>query len=241
MRKHLFLVPVLLGAGLGACTGAPHPDVTNMRPAASSMSFLAAPQDDVIMAEQSKALAQAMDKIVRESTIKHAAIGAAVGCGVAVLASTGASKCLVGAAAGGAMGAVSGVISGKRDVAHRLELVSANQLVRTIRASRGHLTSITSDLPEMLANQEAEVLMLQQQKASGVLSHEDYDARVGSIRAARTELAETLLLSSQQAAVARSNLSQAAAQGQSGLEWHMGAIDQMERDTLSARAQISLL
>jgi len=75
----------------------------------------------------------------------------------------------------------------------------------------------------------------------GTISTEEFDARLAMIRTNRAELAEALLMSSQQARTASANLREAAAQGQSGLEWHISAVDQMEREALSARSSIALL
>lgn len=204
------------------------------------MSFQASNTDAAVLVEQSIALDQMMRDIVRHSTIKHAAMGAAVGCGIAVVTSS-ASRCLTAAAAGGAVGAVSGHIAGKRDVAQRMELVSANAIVRSIRKSNTQLADISADLPKYLAQQEAEVRALETLKSMGSISPEQYEAQLATIRASRAELAQALLMSSQQARTASANLREAAAQGQTGLEWHISAVDQMERETLSARSQISLL
>lgn len=193
------------------------------------------------MAEQTAALNQMMDDIVRHSTIRHAAIGAAVGCGIAVLGAGGATDCLAAAAAGGVVGAVTGNRAGKRDMARRMELVSANDLVRSIRKSNDQLGTITTNLPKLLDQQVADAKSLQAQKAKGRITTEDYEAGLAVIKSNRGALAQTLMMTSQQARTASANLAAAAAQGQTGLDWHISAIDQLERETLSARSSISLL
>lgn len=100
---------------------------------------------------------------------------------------------------------------------------------------------ISSDLPQLLARQEAEVQTLAMQKRKGTLSDAIYQRGLAENRASRAELAETLMLSSAQARTASANLRDAAARGQTGLEWYISAVDQMELDTTSARSSISLL
>jgi hypothetical protein len=236
MHKSLILLPMIAGLALSGCA--------NMSGSASvaprSMSFQATSTDEAVLLEQTATLDLMMKDIVRHTTIKHAAVGAAIGCGLAVVTSS-ASSCLTAAAAGGAMGAASGYAAGKRDVARRIELVSANSIVRSIRKSNTQLGDINADLPKFLAQQDADIKGLKSLKAMGTISTEEFDTRVAAIRSSRAELAEALLMSSQQARTASANLREAAAQGQSGLEWHISAVDQMEREALSARSSIALL
>jgi hypothetical protein len=236
MSKPLLLLPIFAGLILSGCSAARQN--TSISPA--TLSFQASSQDEAVLIEQTAALDRLMKDIVRNTTIKHAAVGAAVGCGLAVVKSN-ASHCLAAAAAGGAVGAVSGHAAGKRDVTRRMELVSANAIVRSIRKSNLQLDAISSELPKFLAQQDMDVKGLRSLRAAGTLSQSDYEARLTAIRSSRATLAEVLMMSSQQARAATANLREAAAQGQSGLEWHISAIDEMERETVSARSQISLL
>lgn len=241
MNKSILFAPLAFAFILGGCADTSSYGDEVSRTAGSAMAFQSANADAALMMEQTQTLDQMMQKIVRNTTIKHAAVGAAVGCGLAVVSASSASNCLTAAAAGGVAGAISGHVAGKRDVTRRMELVSANALVRSIRASNDQLSDITTDLPNFLAAQDAKVKNLVAQKNSGALDEAEFDARMASIRASRSELAETLLMSSQKARIASANLREAAAQGQTGLEWHIGAVDQMEDQTMSARSQISLL
>jgi hypothetical protein len=207
----------------------------------AALRFQETNESDAAMLEQTAALDALMRDIVRSSTVKHAAVGAALGCGISVLATANASGCLRSAAAGGIVGAVSGNLAGRREVARRMQLVSANDLVRSIRKSNEKLDHIMTDLPQMLSRQEIIVATLGHRKASGELSQDEYESQVAHIRASRAEVAEALILSSKQAKLAQHNLADAGAQGQTGLEWHIRAIEQLERETLSARSTISLL
>ena len=241
MNKPLLMLPLLLGLTVSGCAHMPAAGSEVSRGTTGMMALKATNQDQAILAEQTAALDQMMAEIVRNSTIKHAAVGAAVGCGIAVVSSGGASSCLGAAAAGGIAGAVTGHIAGNRDVARRIELVSANALVRSIRKSNNQLGDIKTDLPNLLARQDAELKSLHGLKAAGAINADVYNARLSDIRASRAELAEALMMSSQQARTASANLRAATEQGQSGLEWHISAVDQMEREALSARSSISLL
>ena len=239
--KKTLLIPLLLGFAISGCATSPYKAQEVSKSSFAMLSFAQTDQTATVLTEQTVALDQLMKDIVRNSTIRHAAVGAAVGCGIAVVSAGNASSCLSAAAAGGAVGAVSGHLAGKKEVARRMELVSANALVRTIRKSNDTIGSISTDLPKLLAQQEDEVSSLAALQANGTISTAVYEQRLAAIRATRAELAETLLMSSQQARTASANLRNAAAQGQSGLEWHIGAVEQMERETLSARSTISLL
>ncbi|MBQ0804111.1 hypothetical protein [Sulfitobacter sp. HGT1] len=236
MSKPLFLIPIIIGLGLSGCA-VPHHAVSNPP---TAFSFQATGQDGAVLIEQTAALDRMMKDIVRNTTIKHAAVGAAVGCGLAIVTSN-ASHCLAAAASGGVVGAVNGHMAGKKDVARRMELVSANAIVRSIRTSNAQLDDISIQLPSFLARQESDIEGLAALRGAGTLTEAEYEARLDAIRASRAELAEALMMSSQQARLASANLRAAAAQGQSGLEWHISAVEQMERETVSARSQISLL
>lgn len=241
MPNSLMLFPLVIAIAVSGCT-APNVgagDWTAQK--VSPLSFQDGFQDETIMVEQARALDELMQDIVRSSTIKHAAVGAAVGCGLVVVAGSNAAGCAKAAAAGGLVGAISGNISGKRKVNQRVELVSANALVRSIRKSNDKLGQVNENLPAMLARQDDEVKTLKDLKASGSIDTKVYQMRLAAIRENRAKLAQALLLSSQQASTAKDNLHEAASQGQSGLEWHINAIDRMERETLSARSLISLL
>jgi len=83
---------------------------------------------------------------------------------------------------------------------------------------------ISSDLPALLARQEAEVQFLAMQKRKGTFSDAIYQRRLAEIRTVRAELAETLMLSSAQARNASANLRDAAARGsdRSGMAYQCG-------------------
>lgn len=193
------------------------------------------------MTEQARELNAHANAIVRASTLKGAAIGAAVGCGLGVLTGSNASNCLTSAAVGAAGGAIIGNMAGKKDVKRRVTMASPNALVRNLRKANDNLASIQSSLPDLLAAQDAELNHLSLSFAAGQVSKETHDMRVNAIREDRAKLAEALLMTAQQSKKAATNLRAAAQAGHSGLDWHIGATDQLARDSLSSRSSITLL
>ena len=193
------------------------------------------------MTEQAQALNAHAKAIVRASTLKGAMIGAAVGCGISVLAASAASNCVKSAAVVAAGGALAGNIAGKRDVKRRVTLASPNALVRNLRKANGSLAEIETSLPELLAQQDAELNHLSLAFASNQVSKQTHDQRVAAIRQDRAALAQALLQSAQESKQAAANLRAASDAGHTGLDWHISATDQLARETLSARSTISLL
>jgi uncharacterized protein YcfJ len=193
------------------------------------------------MTEQAVTLDRMMQDVVRASTAKGALMGAAVGCGLVLVSSSNSGKCLAGAAAGGLVGGVIGNKAGKRDAERRVGLVSANKLTVSIRRSNDQVDDILIGLRETLAAQEIEIANLRAQRDAGTVTPAAYAAHVQTIKQDRAELAQALTLSSRKAKQATLHLKEAAANGQTGLQWHMSATAQLERDIESARSQISLL
>lgn len=237
MRFATFLSPLAVVAVLGGC-GAVRQDVT--RSNADHLSFTQN-ADAVAIQEQANALNLMADQLVRRSTLRGAATGAVVSCGLAALSVGGAQSCVAGAAAGGAVGAVLGRAKGEREVAQRVELVSANALVRSIRGMNGQMTGLQLGLPELLAEQDAELADLQIRRAAGAISQKEYEASVRAIRESRATIAEALTLTVEQTEVASRNMTEAMQQGQSGLDWHLSATNQLAREAHSARSSISPL
>lgn len=193
------------------------------------------------MTEQARQLNAHANAIVRASTLKGAMIGAAVGCGLGVLSASNASNCITTAAVGAAGGAVIGNMAGKKDVQRRVTLASPNALVRNLRKANDNLASLQTSLPDLLAAQDAQLNKLSLSLAAGQISKETHDQRVKAIRDDRAKLAAALLNTAQQSQKAATNLRAAAQSGHRGLDWHIGATDQLARDSLSSRSSITLL
>lgn len=193
------------------------------------------------VASQAQALTQMSAQIIRKSTGKGAAIGALAGCGMVLLSAANAKNCLTGAAAGAVVGAVVGHANGQKQVAKRVELVSPSALVKSIGKANDEMEALTLDLPTVLAQQDAEIASLTRQLESGRIDTTIYAARTEQIRGTRAQIAEALTLTAAQANEANRNLQGAAAQGQTGLDWHMNATSALAKNAMSARASISLL
>jgi hypothetical protein len=207
----------------------------------SLLSFENNVRQENVVSQQAHALNDLSQDIVVASTIRGAKIGAAVGCGLALVSAANAQKCVSGAVAGGVIGAINGHQAGKRQIATRVELVDPNQLVRSIRATNTSVEELTKTLPQLLAAQDKELETLAFQRDMGTLSQAAYEKRYLQIQSHRSQLAQSLSLSTKQANLAGDNLEHAATQGQTGLEWHFGAARNIARQTESARSTISLL
>ncbi|WP_341199097.1 hypothetical protein [Lentibacter algarum] len=234
--KHTALSVFALTA-LSAC-GSIHESPT--RSQATPMAFAASSQYAEIDA-QAASLNRMADELVRKSTGKGAVIGASLGCGLGLISASSAQKCVTGAVAGGVVGAVVGHEHGKRKVAARVAQVSKQELSNTLLDAGKQLSEIKQTLPQVLAQQNAELARLKQQKAANALSQEEYDTRFNAIRDARAALAAALSESADKARVSADNLGTAASQGQSGLMWHIGEAKRLEDDSMSTRSQITLL
>jgi hypothetical protein len=207
----------------------------------SLLSFADNAQQENLVSQQANALNDLSQDILRASTVKGLKVGAAVGCGVALVTTGNAKRCVVGALAGGASGAVVGRQTGKRQIAKRVELVDPNQLVRSIRKTNDTMETLTVSLPQLLATQDSELDALSLKRDLGTVSQAAYEKRYTEIKTHRASLAASLTQSAQQANLASNNLKNATTQGQSGLDWHFGATQKIADQAKSARSAISLL
>jgi len=197
--------------------------------------------EHAVMQEQAAALSKMTQDVVRKSTLNGAALGAIAGCGLVVLNAANAQNCVAGALAGGLAGAAIGNASGHKQVEKRMQLVSPSDLVRTIGKSTDQVAQIEMSLPSLLAAQDIELAEMTQKLKQGEITEADYAAKADKIRQDRAELAQTLSLSAAQAQTAHNNLKDAAAQGQTGLDWHINATGFLAKDVMSARDTIDLL
>jgi hypothetical protein len=241
MIKPITALIVVVASFLTGCadTSVSRHDISN-GPVAL-LSFADTAQQENLVSQQANALNDLSHFILRASKIKCMKVGAAVGCGLALVSAGNARRCVVGALAGGAAGAIAGRQTGKRQIAKRVELVNPNQLVRSIRKTNDTMETLTGSLPQLLAAQDRELDALSLKRDMGTLSQADYEKRYSEIKSSRADLAQSLTLSSKQANLAGDNLEHAASQGQTGLEWHFGAAQNIAEQAESARSSISLL
>ena len=203
-----------------------------------AMSFATAPAK---MDAQAVALTELSERIVVQTSLKGAGIGAAVGCGIAAVSAGNVRGCITAAATGALGGAVIGNISGKRDVARRIELISPSAVVRTLRKTNDQMTVVASSLPARLAEQDETLAQLELHRATGVIDAVTYREGRAAIMAERQAMADALIQTQSHADQATANLLAASAEGQTGLDWHISATRKLARDAGSARAAISLL
>lgn len=190
---------------------------------------------------QAQTLTKMTKDIVRKSTLNGAAIGAMAGCGLALVAATNAKNCLSGVAVGATAGAVIGHENGKKQIAHRINLVSPSALVKSIRTSSDQVAQIEMTLPSVLAAQDIALSDLTERMKRGEITEDVFAANADQIRKDRGELVQALALSEAQARSAHENLKAAASQGQTGLDWHINATQHLADDVVSARSSINLL
>ena len=193
------------------------------------------------MSAQTEALSNMTRDIVRKSTVKGAAIGALAGCGLVLISSANAKNCVTGAITGGVVGALVGTAAGNKQAAKHVELVSPSALVRSIGKADDKMDAVTRDLPTLLAQQDTEISNLNVKMKNGQITQDQYAHRFEVIKANREQLAKALSLSAAQANEAHRNLQSAQSEGQTGLDWHLSATENLARDATSARSAITLL
>mgnify|MGYP001044623045 CR=1 FL=1 len=191
--------------------------------------------------DQVATLNASADALVGRSTVRGAVLGAAVGCGLVLVSSSNARRCLAGAAVGGAGGAFVGNMAGQQQVQQRVNLVSSNDLVRDLRNADAQIRNIRGDLPAFLAAQEAELNNLMMQLINGEIEQAEHDARVAVIQQDRADLATALEMSARDARQTANNLERAAQMGQGDLDWHIETANQLADDVQSTRSTFSML
>lgn len=190
---------------------------------------------------QANALTELSHRIVVQTMVKGAGMGAAIGCGLAVISAGNAKNCIAAAATGAAGGAIVGHIVGKREVNRRVETISPSAVVRTLRKTNTQMVLVQNALPARLAAQEVALARIDLQRASGKLSAKAYAQSHASIMTERQALATALLTTEHHANQATANLRNAQNQGQTGLDWHISNTAKLARDASSARSSINLL
>ncbi|MEQ6201940.1 hypothetical protein ABMC88_02690 [Sulfitobacter sp. HNIBRBA2951] len=193
------------------------------------------------MDAQAQSLSDMSRRIVVQTTLKGAGIGAAVGCGLVVVSAGNAKNCVAAAAAGAAGGALIGRAAGKKKVAREMSSISPSAVVRTLRKTNDQMALIETSLPARLAAQDEALSRLDMQRATGQVDNAAYAKAHASIAAERQAIASALIETQRHAQQAASNLRAAKSKGQSGLDWHIGASDRLARQASSARSGISLL
>ena len=224
---------------LSSCGGMP--DTGSSRFDSGQMNFAAQDATGATLDAQARELSDLSKRIVVQTTLEGAGIGAIVGCGMAVVSAGNASKCVAAAAVGAASGAVIGHQRGKRKVARQIEHVSPSAVVRTLRKSNDQMALVQRSLPARLEAQDAALARIDLQRATGAMDQRDYLTARAAITSERQALASALLETENHAHLAAANLRRAKSDGQAGLDWHISASEHLAREAVSARSSISLL
>lgn len=190
---------------------------------------------------QARSLDDMTREIIRASTIRGAGLGALAGCATAMISASGAQQCIGGAVAGGAIGAAIGKAHGEKQVAKRMAFVSRKDVAQSLSRASARLGSVRSGLAEVMAAQDAERRALRGKLAGGEITQEAFEARLAAMAETRRVVAEALTLTARQAKAAKANIASAQGKGQTDLEWHVEAADELEHEAISARSGISLL
>lgn len=217
---------------------APARDVPSSRSDTPVMSFADQSQHGDA---QSDALAALSKRIVVQTTLKGAALGAAVGCGLVVVSAGNAHNCVLGAATGAAGGAIIGYAVGEKKVARQIDSISPSAVVRTLRKTNAQMALVQSSLPHRLAAQDEVLARNDLQRAAGSISAAEHARIRAEIKAERSAIAAALIETETNASTAAQNLRVARDEGQGGLDWHISAAEALARDASSARSDISLL
>lgn len=220
--------------GVTAC--APAPDVPSSR--AATFAFA---QQGAQLDTQAVALKDMSRRIVAQTTLKGAGIGAAVGCGMVLVSASSAKNCLTGAATGAVGGALIGHATGKQKVAREIAAISPSAVVRSLRQTNEQLDLVQRSLPARLAAQDAALSHLDVQRATGAIDTASYAKARAAIATERQSIAAALIETQSNATQAANNLRAAKNKGQSGLDWHIGAASKLSEEASSARSSISLL
>lgn len=198
-------------------------------------------EQERMLMEQAQALDGMSREILRNATLRGAGIGAAAGCGLALVSASSAGRCIGGALVGGAIGGVAGHAIGKNQVANRVQIVSRDDAARAISRTSARVGSLNTRLHDLLAAQDREIAAMKRARAADEMTQAEFDARLSAMRDTRAALGQALTLSAKRAAEARQLLLDAQHKGQQGLTWHIDATEELEADALSAKSAISLI
>lgn len=242
MAKKITLVfPLVIVGLLSACGQQPSTGVQTSRVESTSLLFFNDPITEGPVIDQATALSQSAEQLEQASKVNGALMGAALGCGITVLTGSNVRDCVARAAVTGVGGAAIGNVVGEREVERRVELVAPNEIARTLDTATRQFASIKTDLPDLLARQNAALDSLLMQRMNGTIKQDAYDLAVLKIEQERIELAEALSLSARDARRTSRNLEAAARRGQNGLDWHIGAATRLADDVDSTRSTFSIL
>lgn len=191
--------------------------------------------------QQARSLNEVSRSIIARNTMQGALVGAAAGCGIALLMGGSGSDCAAGAVAGGVVGGVGGNMVGRQAAAANREIVQTREVVNNLAQVSSRLNGVEGNLRRVLASQNAEIRSLQRQVASNQISQSDYRSRVRAINSNRSTVISELQRSEANVVKASQDLQSAQRQGQRGLAPALQAANSNRSRIARTRSSISLI
>jgi uncharacterized protein YcfJ len=191
--------------------------------------------------QQARSLNEVSRDIIARNTMQGALVGAAAGCGIALLMGGGGNDCVAGAVVGGVAGGVGGNMVGRQAAAKNVEIVQTREVVNNLAQVSTRLNGVEGNLRRVLASQNSEIRSLQRQVASNQISQSDYRTRVRAINSNRSVVISELERSEANVVKATRDLQSAQSQGQRGLAPAIQAANSNRTRIQRTKSAISLI
>ena len=167
--------------------------------------------------KSARSLNQVSKDIIVKNTVEGAVIGAAVGCGLALILGGNGADCAKGAAVGAIGGGVAGNAVGKKAASKNEQIVKRDQVLKNLTGVSQRLNTVEAQLQGVVRSQNSEIASLRRQLANGQIEKTAYSNRVKSINANRTAVKASLQKSSKNMANTSNEIRAAQRKGQTGL------------------------
>lgn len=235
MKRFILGLGIIAMLGLAACTE------ESMQIASMGASSAQKTEAEKQLEAEARSLNQVSRNIVVKNTVEGAVIGAAAGCGFALLLGGNAEDCAKGAVAGGVVGGVAGNAVGKQAAAKNEEIVKTAEVVKNLTQVSQRLNTVEANLRSVVKSQDAEIRSLRRQLDADQISESAYKSRVRAINSNRTVVINQLQISEKNMQTASQELSSAAKQGQTGLSQVQRAAASNQQRLAKTRASIQLI
>lgn len=166
---------------------------------------------------EARSLNKITSDIIVKNTVQGVLVGAAVGCGLAVVLGGDGEDCAKGAAVGGVVGGVGGNAVGRKAAQKKAELIQRDRVLANLRGVSKRLNSVEGRLNSVLRSQDAELRSLRRQLQADQVSQSTYKSRVNAINSNRKTVRNELLKSENNVKKTRTELRAAQKKGQRNL------------------------
>ena len=190
---------------------------------------------------EARSLNQISRNIIVKNTIEGAVIGAAAGCGIAVILGGDSSDCLTGAAIGGVAGGVGGNAVGRQAAQKNEQIVKTAEVVKNLSQVSQRLNGVEAQLASVVRSQNSEIRSLKRQLDANQVSQSTYNARVRAINSNRTAVRNELAKSEANVDKASKQLASARAGGQSDVRAAQRAASSSKARLARTRNSIKLI